>query len=112
MRRRTGHLHTVLDDHSGVAYTETGDDETAATAVATLRRAVARFTARGIVIQAVLSGNGSCHRSRLRCDATVTLDHGFAGADRRFGRYGAQLRASPWPEPVGQEPHPAPQSFP
>jgi hypothetical protein len=60
-----GYLHTVLDDHSRVAYTEMCDDETAATAVAVLRRAVAWFAARGVIVRAVLSDNGACYRSNL-----------------------------------------------
>ncbi len=36
-------VHTVIDDHSRVAYAEVHDDETAATATAVLRRAVAWF---------------------------------------------------------------------
>src|SRR4051812_48307091 len=48
-------VHTVLDDHSRVAYAEIHDDETAATAVAVLRRAVAWFNARGVTIERVLS---------------------------------------------------------
>jgi transposase InsO family protein len=44
----TCYLHTVLDDHSRVAYVEAHDDETAATAAAVLRRAVAWFAALGI----------------------------------------------------------------
>ncbi len=47
----TAFVHTVLDDHSRVAYAEIHDDETAATAIAVLRRAVAWFTARGITVQ-------------------------------------------------------------
>ena len=38
-------MHTVIDDHSRVAYAEIHDDETAATATAVLRRAVAWFAA-------------------------------------------------------------------
>jgi hypothetical protein len=37
----TAFVHTVLDDHSRVAYAEIHDDETAATATGVLRRAVA-----------------------------------------------------------------------
>jgi transposase InsO family protein len=37
----TAFVHTVLDDHSRVAYAEIHDDETAATAIGVLRRAVA-----------------------------------------------------------------------
>ena len=42
-------VHTVIDDHSRVAYAEIHDDETAATATAVLRRAIGWFAARGDV---------------------------------------------------------------
>ena len=61
----TAFVHTVLDDHSRVAYAEIHDDETAATATGVLRRAVAWFAARGVTIRRVLSDNGSAYRSRL-----------------------------------------------
>jgi len=61
----TAFVHTVLDDHSRVAYAEIHDDETAATATAVLRRAVAWFAARGVVVHRVLSDNGSAYVSRL-----------------------------------------------
>ena len=61
----TGFVHTVIDDHSRVAYAEIHDDETAQTATAVLRRAVAWFAARGVSVERVLSDNGSCYRSRL-----------------------------------------------
>jgi transposase InsO family protein len=56
-------VHTVVDDHSRVAYAEIHDDETAATAVAVLHRAVGWFLARGVTIEAILSDNGGCYRS-------------------------------------------------
>ena len=56
-------VHTVIDDHSRVAYAEIHDDETADTAVAVLHRAVAWFAERGITVEAVLSDNGGCYRS-------------------------------------------------
>ena len=59
----TAFVHTVLDDHSRVAYAEIHDDETAATAIAVLRRAVAWFAARGVTVQRLLSDNGSAYRS-------------------------------------------------
>jgi transposase InsO family protein len=61
----TCYLHTVIDDHSRVAYVEAHDDETAATAAAVLARAVAWFATRGVSVQRVLSDNGSCYRSHL-----------------------------------------------
>jgi transposase InsO family protein len=60
----TAFVHTVLDDHSRVAYAEIHDDETAATAIGVLRRAVAHFAARGVTVERVLSDNGSAYRSR------------------------------------------------
>jgi len=70
---RTGKafLHTVLDDHSRVAYVEVCADETAQTAVAVLHRAVAWFAERDVTVERVLSDNGSCYRShawRHACD--------------------------------------------
>ena len=69
----TAFVHTVLDDHSRVAYAEIHDDETAATAIAVLRRAVTWFAARGVVTQRVLSDNGSCYRSHAWRDACTEL---------------------------------------
>ena len=65
--------HTVIDDHSRVAYAEIHDDETAATATAVLRRAVAWFAARGITTQRILSDNGAAYRSGLWRDACAEL---------------------------------------
>ncbi|WP_188945032.1 IS481 family transposase, partial [Nakamurella endophytica] len=70
----TAFVHTVLDDHSRVAYAEIHDDETAATAVGVLRRAVAWFAARGVTIHRVLSDNGSAYRSHAWRDACRELD--------------------------------------
>jgi transposase InsO family protein len=72
---RTGNafVHTVIDDHSRVAYAEIHDDETAATATAVLRRAVAWYAARGVTIRRVLSDNGACYRSFLWRDACAEL---------------------------------------
>ena len=58
-------LHTVIDDHSRVAYVEARDDETKETAAAVLRNAVAWFAERGVTVQRVLSDNGGCYRSHL-----------------------------------------------
>lgn len=51
-------MHTVIDDFSGVGYAEVHDNETAVTATAVLRRAVAWFTLRGVTVERVLSDNG------------------------------------------------------
>ncbi len=62
-------VHTVIDDHSRVAYTEVHDDESAITAVAVLHGAVGWFSDRGITIKRVLSDNGGAYRSSLWRDA-------------------------------------------
>ena len=59
----TCYLHTVIDDHSRVAYVEPHHDETAQTAAAVLRNAVAWFAARGVTTRKVLSDNGGAYRS-------------------------------------------------
>jgi transposase InsO family protein len=69
----TAFVHTVLDDHSRVAYAEIHDDETAATAIGVLRRAVSWFAARGGTVQRVLSDNGSAYRSRAWRGACAEL---------------------------------------
>ena len=64
------YVHTVLDDNSRVAYAEIHDDERGVTAAGVLRRAVLWFTARGVVVERVLTDNGSCYRShhwRAQC---------------------------------------------
>jgi transposase InsO family protein len=61
----TAFVHTVLDDHSRVAYAEIHDDETAAIAAQVLRNAVAWFADRGVTVQRVLSDNASYYRSHL-----------------------------------------------
>jgi transposase InsO family protein len=63
---RTGYvyLHTALDDHSRLAYTEELLDEKGATAAAFWARAVKFFRRHGIRrIRRVLTDNGSCYRA-------------------------------------------------
>jgi transposase len=69
----TAFVHTVLDDHSRVAYAEIHADERAATAIAVLRRAVAWFAARGVQVERVLSDNGSAYRSHAWREACHEL---------------------------------------
>jgi transposase InsO family protein len=69
----TAFVHTVIDDHSRVAYAEIHNDETAATATSVLRNAVAWFGARGITIERVLSDNGSAYVSHLWRDVCAQL---------------------------------------
>lgn len=69
----TAFIHTVLDDHSRVSYAEIHDDETSQTATGVLRRAVAWFAERNVVVERVLSDNGSCYRSFLWRDTCAEL---------------------------------------
>jgi transposase InsO family protein len=69
-RRRTRpgyvYLHSAVDDHSRLAYTEELPDEKGPTAAGFWARAVAFFAAHGITrIRRVLTDNGPCYRSRL-----------------------------------------------
>ena len=61
----TTYLHTVIDDHSRVAYVEAHDDETKETATQVLRNAVVWFAERGVSVKRVLSDNGGAYRSHL-----------------------------------------------
>jgi len=70
---RHAFVHTVIDDHSRVAYAEIHDDETAATAIGVLRRAVAWFAARGVTVERVLSDNGSAYKSHAWRHACLEL---------------------------------------
>jgi transposase InsO family protein len=68
-----GYVHTVLDDHSRVAYAEICANETADTAIGVLRRAVAWFADRGVTVERVLSDNGSAYKSRDWAKACADL---------------------------------------
>jgi transposase InsO family protein len=69
----TAFVHTVIDDHTRIAYAEIHDDETATTAIAVLRRAVDWYAARGVTVERVLSDNGSAYRSHAWRDACTEL---------------------------------------
>jgi len=66
-------VHTVIDDHSRVAYAEIHTDETADTAVEVLKRAVSWFADRGVTVERVLSDNGSAYRSHHWRDTCAQL---------------------------------------
>ena len=69
----TCYLHTVIDDHSRVAYVAAHDDETSQTAAQVLRNAVAWFADRGVTVQRVLSDNGSAYKSHLWAETCAEL---------------------------------------
>ena len=57
-------VHVCVDDTSRLAYVEVLPDETAATSVGFLARAVHWFTARGITIERVMTDNGAPYKAR------------------------------------------------
>lgn len=60
-----GFIHTAVDDHSRLAYSEVLEDEKGPTAVGFWRRARWWFAEQGINVTAVLTDNGSCYRSKV-----------------------------------------------
>ncbi|MCX6401982.1 MAG: IS481 family transposase [Propionibacteriales bacterium] len=69
----TAYVHTVIDDHSRVAYAEICTDEKATTAIGVLQRAVAWFAEHGVTVERVLSDNGSAYKSYAWRDACTEL---------------------------------------
>jgi transposase InsO family protein len=59
------HVHVCIDDASRLAYSEMMADEKKESAVAFLERAVGWFAGHGVVVERVMTDNGSAYRSRL-----------------------------------------------
>ena len=57
-------IHSAIDAHSRLAYSEIHADEQAATAIAFWARAIAFYATHGIPVERVLTDNGACYRSR------------------------------------------------
>ncbi|GAA2246079.1 hypothetical protein GCM10010145_11220 [Streptomyces ruber] len=66
------YLHTVVDDHSRLAYSEILADEKKETATGFWPRAQLFFARAGVTVERVLTDNGSCYRSRDWRDALAT----------------------------------------
>jgi len=66
-RTRVGfaHIHTAIDSHSRVAYSEVLDDERAITAVGFWQRAQVWFAQHGIAVEEVQTDNGGCYTSKI-----------------------------------------------
>lgn len=75
------YVHSAVDDHSRLAYSEIHDDEKACTAAAFWRRARVFFGSHGINVRSVLTDNGSCYRS-----SEWLQEVAGAGATPRFTR--------------------------
>ncbi|GAB3226064.1 IS481-like element ISMsm9 family transposase [Mycolicibacterium hippocampi] len=68
-------IHTAIDAHSRLAYSELLADEGKDTAAGFWRRANAWFTDCGITVRKVLTDNGNCYRSHVFRDALGDIDH-------------------------------------
>jgi transposase InsO family protein len=66
-------LHVAIDDCSRVAYAELLPDESAASAVAFLERAVAWLAALGVVVERVMTDNALCYTQRRYAEAVARL---------------------------------------
>ena len=100
----TAFVHTVIDDHSRVAYVEICDNEKADTAIAVLRHAVGWFAERGVTVERVLSDNGSAYRSFAWRDACAELGirpkRTARTGRRRTGRSNGSTAPSPTDGPT------------
>lgn len=63
------YLHSAIDDHARLVYSELLDDERKDTAAEFWERANAFYAGHGITVQRVMTDNGSCYRSKLFNDA-------------------------------------------
>jgi transposase InsO family protein len=68
-------LHTAIDGHSRLAYSELLADERKETAAAFWIRAHTWFTECGITVRKVLTDNGACYRSHRFRDALDDVEH-------------------------------------
>jgi transposase InsO family protein len=68
-------LHTALDAHSRLVYSELLTDERKDTAAAFWLRAQTWFNECGITVRKVLTDNGSCYRSHVFRDALGEIEH-------------------------------------
>jgi transposase InsO family protein len=76
-KRGTGweFLHVAIDDASRLAFTAMMPDEKKESAVAFLEAAIAWFKAHGVIVQRVMTDNGSAYRSTAFAKATAA--HGL-----------------------------------
>jgi len=58
-------VHVAVDDATRLSYVEVLPDQTAATTVGFLHRAIAWFARHGVIVQEVMTDNGSAYVSRL-----------------------------------------------
>lgn len=67
-------LHLAIDDHSRLAYTEVLPDERKLTTTGFLERALAWFAEHGLVVERVMTDNGTAYRSKPFAAALARRD--------------------------------------
>ena len=70
------YVHTVIDDHSRVAYAEIHDDEKGDTAAGVLERAIAFYASLGVRVERVISDNAFAYRHSAAFRAVINA-HGI-----------------------------------
>jgi transposase InsO family protein len=70
-----GFIHTAIDGHTRLAYSEVLADEQGVTAAAFWDRAERFFADHHITVEAVLTDNGSCYRSRVWAATLGETEH-------------------------------------
>lgn len=93
-------VHVAIDDYSRLAYAEVLPDETPASAIAFLRRALAFFARHAITVERIMTDNGSAYRAhthRLACQQ-LALKHLFT----RPYRPRTNAKAERFPDPDTQ----------
>ena len=75
--RRVGfaYVHTAIDGHTRLAYSEVLPNEQGVTAAGFWSRAHQFLADHNITVEAVLTDNGSCYRSRLWAQALGDIEH-------------------------------------
>jgi transposase InsO family protein len=78
------YLHSMVDDHTRLAYSEFCDNETALTCLEYTRRAVQWFADRGVSIRKIMTDNAPGYRSDVYCDTieSVGIGHVFTRSYR------------------------------
>ena len=90
-------LHTALDDHSRLAYSEILADEGQHTAAAFWTRADAYYVSCGIMVTRVLTDNGNCYRSGAFRDALAGIAHKRTRPYRPQRTASSSVSTAPWP---------------
>jgi len=67
------YCHVAVDDTSRLAYVEVLEDETALSCIAFLRRAIEWFASQGIIVERVMTDNGTGYRSHAHARAIAEL---------------------------------------